>query len=98
MKKKYLLDTCTCVFLLRGKYNIGQYLDSIGWCKCCISEITETELLYGAFCSGNNMQKELESLSRLFSRIEIIPFSVSKRQYAEEKAKLRISGFNSGIP
>ncbi len=35
MAKKYLLDTNVCVFLLRGKYNVDQKIDNVGWENCC---------------------------------------------------------------
>ena len=27
----YLLDTNICAFYLRGKFNVDQYIDEVGW-------------------------------------------------------------------
>ena len=43
----YLLDTNICIFYLRGKYDIDQQIDKVGWENCCISEITMLELKMG---------------------------------------------------
>ena len=51
--QRYLLDTCICVFILRGKYNLDSKIIEIGVENCCISKITVAELLYGAVCSGS---------------------------------------------
>jgi len=44
----YLLDTSTCVFFLRGKLKMDEYIKSIGREKFYISEVTILELRYGA--------------------------------------------------
>ena len=30
----YLLDTNICIFYLRGKYDIDQLIDKVGWENC----------------------------------------------------------------
>lgn len=90
-KKKYLLDTCICVFLLRGKYNVDQSIDSVGWENCAISEITETELLCGVEYSSSP-KENYEALQKFLSKITIIPFGFSKYLYAKERAFLRSRG------
>ena len=44
----YLLDTNICAFYLRGKFDIDQHIDKVGWENCYISEITMLELKMGA--------------------------------------------------
>ena len=45
---QYLLDTNICVFYLRGKFDVDQRIDQVGWENCFISEITMLELKMGA--------------------------------------------------
>ena len=45
---QYLLDTNICVFYLRGKFDVDQRMDLVGWENCFISEITMLELKMGA--------------------------------------------------
>jgi tRNA(fMet)-specific endonuclease VapC len=50
---KYLLDTDTCVFALRGDASVRQYLDATDPEEVAISVVTLAELRYGAACSAN---------------------------------------------
>jgi tRNA(fMet)-specific endonuclease VapC len=90
---KYLLDTNICVFLLRGKFEIDQKIDSVGLVNCYISEITVLELKYGAELSK---QKDgidrYEQLNRFLSAISIIPITGALDYCAVEKARLRLAG------
>ena len=47
----YLLDTSTCIFLLRGKRNVVDRLNEIDANKCYISEVVVAELVFGAYYS-----------------------------------------------
>ena len=40
----YLLDTNICAFYLRGKFDVDQRIDKVGWENCYIAEITMLEL------------------------------------------------------
>lgn len=53
---QYLLDTCTCVFCLRGKLNLADIIREKGRQNFLISGITVAELLYGAENSDNRTQ------------------------------------------
>lgn len=88
---KYLLDTNICVFLLRDKFMVKQRLLEIGIRKCCISEITVAELLYGAECS-NDCKKNRREVVEFCSTIEVIPIAETIEEYARQKATLRKSG------
>jgi tRNA(fMet)-specific endonuclease VapC len=48
---KYLLDTDTCVFWLRGSKPLHKQIKRIGIATVAISAITLAELRYGASCS-----------------------------------------------
>lgn len=41
---QYLLDTCICVFFLRGKLDLDKLIKEKGIHNCFISEITVFEL------------------------------------------------------
>ena len=71
---QYLLDTNICVFYLRGKFDVDQRIDQVGWENCFISEITMLELKMGAELS---LQRDgvdrSEKLDAFFSDIQILP-------------------------
>ena len=46
---EYLLDTDTCIFHLKNKFNIRSKILSVGRTDCYICELTVAELLYGAY-------------------------------------------------
>ena len=47
----YLLDTSTCIFLLRGKRSVEEKLNEIDEDNCYISEVVLAELIFGAYYS-----------------------------------------------
>ena len=89
----YLLDTNICIFYLRGKYNIDQLIDKVGWNNCYISEITELELKMGAELakrkSGLDRSKQL---IRFLDDIKVLPINSAIDIAAEEKVRLRLEG------
>jgi tRNA(fMet)-specific endonuclease VapC len=89
----YLLDTNICVFYLRGKFNIDQLIDKVGWDNCCISEITELELKFGAELS---MQRDgidrSQQLNDFLEDIKILPINNAIDVAASEKIRLRLAG------
>ena len=89
----YLLDTNICAFYLRGKYDINQRIDGVGWENCFISEITALELKMGAELS---MQRDgidrTEQLENFFSDIKILPIGEAIDVAAHEKVRLRLAG------
>ena len=89
----YLLDTNICVFYLRGRFDIDQRIDLVGWENCFISEITMLELKMGVELS---MQKDgidrTESLNRFLSDIGILPINNAIDLAAHEKIRLRLAG------
>ena len=89
----YLLNTNICVFYLRGKFDIDQLIDQIGWENCYISEITMLELKMGAELS---MQKDgvdrTMQLNEFLSDIKILPINDAIDIAAKEKVRLRLAG------
>lgn len=93
MKKKYLLDTNICVFLLRGKYGVDKRLDKVGLENCCISEITEAELKYGAELGRKKgLRQRSQELDSLLSSFRILSIHDAIDLFASEKARLRVAG------
>lgn len=89
--KKYLLDTCICVFLFRDKYGVRERLNGLRREDCYISEVTVAELKYGIENSGR-WKQEHEKLDKFLSMINIVPFCDSIDRYAKEKSRLRKEG------
>jgi len=89
----YLLDTNICIFYLRGRYDIDQLIDKVGWENCYISEITELELKMGIELS---MQRDgidrSQQLNQFLSDIKIIPIYNAIDIAASEKIRLRLAG------
>jgi tRNA(fMet)-specific endonuclease VapC len=89
----YLLDTNICAFYLRGKYDIDQRIDNVGWEHCYISEITMLELKMGVELSR---QKDgidrTEQLNRFLEDIRVLPINNAIDFAAHEKIRLRLAG------
>jgi tRNA(fMet)-specific endonuclease VapC len=89
----YLLDTNICVFYLRGKFNIDQLIDKAGWDNCCISEITELELKFGAELSKQRDGIDRsQQLNDFLEDIKILPINNAIDIAASEKIRLRLAG------
>lgn len=85
------MDSNICVYLLRDKKGIRNYIRKIRWENCCISEITVIELLYGAECS-NAVEANMQEVRQLCADLNVIPISVAIEEFARQKARLRREG------
>ena len=69
----YLLDTDTCIALLKKKPNVIKHLREVGVHNCKISDITIAELYFGDYKSGRQKHfdevNEIASLSSLMASI-----------------------------
>ncbi|MBS1733787.1 MAG: type II toxin-antitoxin system VapC family toxin [Bacteroidetes bacterium] len=88
---KYLLDTNTCIFFLKGKLNLDEVIKEKGLENCFISEITVAELRFGAE-NSENPSKSNRAVDSFVSGITIIPIYGSIKRYAKEKVRLRKLG------
>jgi tRNA(fMet)-specific endonuclease VapC len=88
---KYLLDTSTCIFYLRGKLNLDEIIREKGKENCSISEITIAELRFGAENSQDPIKSNI-AIDNFLNGITIIPIISSLRLYAKEKVRLRKLG------
>lgn len=85
--KGFLLDTDTCVFLLRRLHNIDGRIVEAGEKNCRISEITIAELRFGAERSEQK-EKEHKIVDLICEKFTVLPITGAIRTYATEKAKL----------
>ena len=83
----YLIDTDTCIFLLKGKYGVKEKVKEIGIDNCFVSEVTLLELSFGAFKSSKPSQhlKELDTVEKLFG---VLPIYDCIELFGKEKARL----------
>ena len=49
---RYILDTCTCIAMLKGNEDVQAKIKAVGFSNCFVSEITIAELYFGAEKSG----------------------------------------------
>ncbi|MCD6544396.1 MAG: PIN domain-containing protein [Flavobacteriaceae bacterium] len=77
---------------MKGLYDLDKKLEKVGNENCYISEITLAELKYGV---SNSIQKKKNKkvLDDFINGIQIIPIYNSLDLYANEKTRLRKSGF-----
>jgi len=88
---KYLFDTSTCVFFIRGKINLTEKFRRFGKENFFVSEVTVAELRFGAEKSLNPLRSH-HSLDAFLQEIIIVPIFNSIRRYAQEKVRLQKSG------
>ena len=87
----YLLDTSTCVFLLRGKRSVEEKLNEIDEDNCYISEVVLVELIFGAYYS-EQIEDNLRQVEEFVSEMKIITFDETLHIFAKERAKLWKAG------
>jgi tRNA(fMet)-specific endonuclease VapC len=83
----FLLDTDTCISLIRGNEYIKKKITQVGVEHCFISEITVAELLFGAE-RCNRREEEHYIVDLVCEKFTIIPISESIRAFATEKSRL----------
>jgi len=89
--KKYLIDTNTCIFYIKGKYDLKKKFEKANPDNCFISEITLAELMFGVE-NSEKKEKNRKALDDFLSGIKILPIFHSLELYAKEKARLRKLG------
>lgn len=89
----YLLDTDTCVALLKKNSRVLQHLEEVGVDNCKISDITLAELYFGAFKSGK--QKHFNDVSQIAMLFESYRVMYLKK-YGEIRWQLESRGLKIG--
>jgi len=87
----YLLDTNTCVFYIKGLFQLKEKFKRVGPAQLAISEITLAELKFGVE-NSDQIEKNKLALEEFLSQIQIIPIFNALDFYAKEKARLRKAG------
>ena len=81
---RYLLDTNTCVFFLRGKLNLAAIIQEKGRENCCLSEITIVELRYGAE-NSDIPDVSHKAVDNFVSGLAVLPIFGCIRRYARKR-------------
>jgi tRNA(fMet)-specific endonuclease VapC len=89
--KKYLVDTNTCIYFIKGKYDLKNKFELAAPENCFISEITLAELKFGV-ANSEKKEKNQKALDNFLSGMKIVPIYHSLDLYASEKARLRKAG------
>src|SRR6185437_7564860 len=97
MPAKYLLDTNTASYIIKGNFPaVRRRLLRVPMAQVFISSITEAELLYGvARKSGATALQRI--VEEFLLRITVLPWdSTAARQYGELRAQLESAGLPMG--
>jgi tRNA(fMet)-specific endonuclease VapC len=78
---QYLLDTDTCVDLLRGARTVVEKLETLTPDDCGISAITSFELFAGA-ARARDPRRETEKVHKLVDVVEELPFDTDAARRA----------------
>ena len=89
--KKYLIDTNTCIFFIKGNYDLKKKFEKVNLDNCFISEITLAEIKFGVENSERKEKNQI-ALDNFVTGIKVVPIFHSLDLYAKEKARLRKAG------
>ena len=85
----YLLDTCTCISLIKGKAGVVEHIRQVGIDECKVSDITLAELYFGAFKSGK--EEHFEDVVEIMNLFEQYSINALKK-YGEIRWMLESKG------
>lgn len=89
---KYMLDTNTCIFIIKKYENVLSHLKNIDFKEICISSITLSELEYGVAKSMHS-EKNQKALDAFVYNFSILPFdSNAAHEYGKIRANLEKIG------
>jgi len=89
---KYLLDTDTCIFWLKGVASLRERMDAVGIEQVAISKITLAELYFGAHNSAK-IEDNLTRAETLAHQIAVLPLNdAALKIFGRVKAELRRQG------
>ena len=89
---KFLLDTDTCVWALRGRASVRNHLTEAGPEETAISVVALAELRYGANCSAKP-QGNHQAIDDFTSGVAVLGVDIEvARVFGEIKAQLRQAG------
>jgi tRNA(fMet)-specific endonuclease VapC len=95
---EYILDTDTCIAVLRGQTSTIKAIEALRPNQIAISSITRYELTYGAFRLGSKRQiTELSKIERFLDLLHELPFSKTTAQLAAHiRRELEVRGLPIG--
>lgn len=93
---KFLLDTDTISFALRGEGGVGEVLRRMSPSRVCTSSVVAGELELGVVRRGS--RKLRRALDALYAGLEVIPYDVeAARRYGRLAAALLDDGVTIGV-
>jgi tRNA(fMet)-specific endonuclease VapC len=87
----YLLDTNICIHFFRGRFQLIEKFEEVGFKNCAISEITLAELVFGAE-NSLTPKKNLALVEKFSAQLAVLPIYDAIHLYGKEKARLRKLG------
>ena len=92
MRKRYLLDTCAVVDLIRTSDGpVSRTLNEVGIDACAITDITLYELFCGAYVSRNT-EANVELVSEIGEWLSVIPSRMAYQEAARKRSELKTQG------
>lgn len=91
---KYLLDTNTCIALMRRNARVRGRLELLAPGDCAVSSITALELYHGLERCAQP-ERERAKMDELFATVEVLPFGAGEARHA---ARTRHTLEQAGIP
>lgn len=90
---RYLIDTDTIIFFLKGKFSLNKKIEAVGLENCFVSIITIAELFFGV---GNSTpeyvtRRELEAKA-IREKFNVVTLENAVQIYGQQKAKLKREG------
>ena len=94
---RYLLDTNTCISVMRNEFAVLARLSAASPDECAISTITSYELYTGVEkCADPS--REATKVARLLQTVHTLPFDpLAAQRAAQTRAKLEFEGAPSGL-
>jgi tRNA(fMet)-specific endonuclease VapC len=92
----FLLDTDTCIDVLRGTRNVLQRLQAVSPDDCSVSSITAFELYTGTLLSAHP-ERERAKVERFLEQLTVVAFNrVAAQQAAAIRIELQRNGSTIG--
>ena len=93
MHGKYLLDTSTCIALIKELPSVVEHIRQAGVEECKISDVTLAELYFGAYKSGR--KEHFDDVIEIFNLFEQYQIN-ALRKYGEIRWQLEKQGRKIG--
>ena len=83
--KKYLIDTNTCIYYIKGEFELKKKFEKADPDNCFISEITLAELKFGVE-NSEKREKNQKALDNFLTGVKIVPDFSFTRLVCERKS------------